>query len=383
MRERESLAHFLFSSWMLKFFSGRCKFLSPSCLWMRWWRVKAGVFVWERVWRTSALERERGGERENKRKKEREREREKREKEGEGEGVLSLFLFTLPSFQAMVLFTSFLFLDAQWWRGNTLLFLFSLTVFLILSLFLHLTHSLPCTLPFPRPLPPFSLTLPLSLYSLPHLSLSPPHLCVISISVCLIMIACDVWHTFSGCKSFFHWRPPRVLREWAKAEKWRNWREKERERESNWEKREIEREKGMGERILSFFLFLTFSSFPQTILHKTAREGSVECVNTLIKHGADVSAKDVRVGVCENASHRTGDVWGFVVFWRMFAWVWGVVTNTDLGKIYLSQFSTSLSFFLTHFSHPLFFHVCTHAHIHFFPEAIWVCVLYVLLGSTS
>ena len=58
--------------------------------------------------------------------------------------------------------------------------------------------------------------------------------------------------------------------------------------------REREREKGMGERILLFFLFLTFSSFPQTPLHNAASEGSVECVNTLIKHGADVSVIDVR-----------------------------------------------------------------------------------------
>ena len=77
--------------------------------------------------------------------------------------------------------------------------------------------------------------------------------------------------------------------------------------------REREREKGMGERILSFFLFLTFSSFPQTPLHNAASVGSVECVNALIKHGADVSAKNVRSErVCESASHSRRDVWGFV-----------------------------------------------------------------------
>ena len=75
--------------------------------------------------------------------------------------------------------------------------------------------------------------------------------------------------------------------------------------------REREREKRMGERILSFFLFLTFSSFPQTPLHLASWEGSVECVSTLIKHGTDVSAKNVRSErVCESASHRRTDVWG-------------------------------------------------------------------------
>ena len=74
-----------------------------------------------------------------------------------------------------------------------------------------------------------------------------------------------------------------------------------------------EREKGMGERILSFFLFLTFSSFPQTPLHIAAWEGSVDCVNTLIKNGTDMSAKTVSSErMCESASHRRRDVWGFV-----------------------------------------------------------------------
>ena len=69
---------------------------------------------------------------------------------------------------------------------------------------------------------------------------------------------------------------------------------RERENGKVIDNREREREKGMGERILSFFLFLTFSSFPQTPLHWAASKGSVECVNTLINHGADVSVKDVR-----------------------------------------------------------------------------------------
>ena len=74
-----------------------------------------------------------------------------------------------------------------------------------------------------------------------------------------------------------------------------------------------EREKGMGERILSFFLFLTFSSFPQTPLHWAAFKASPESVKALLQHGADVAAKDVRSErVCESASHRRRYVWGFV-----------------------------------------------------------------------
>ena len=92
MRERESL--FIFSSsWMLTFFSGRCKFLSPSCLWMRWWRVKAGAFVCERVWRTSTLGRER-----EKRTKERRREREGRRRKREREREWFLFFIHISFF---------------------------------------------------------------------------------------------------------------------------------------------------------------------------------------------------------------------------------------------------------------------------------------------
>ena len=72
-----------------------------------------------------------------------------------------------------------------------------------------------------------------------------------------------------------------------------------------------ERERREWEIEFFHFLFLTFSSFPQTPLHNAARVGSVECVNTLIKHGADVAAKNVRSDrVCESASHRRRDVWG-------------------------------------------------------------------------
>ena len=79
-------------------------------------------------------------------------------------------------------------------------------------------------------------------------------------------------------------------------------REREREREGNGRKNSF-----------IFFLFLTFSSFPQTPLHDAARVGSVECLNALIKYGADMSAKIVRSErVCESASHRRRDVWRFV-----------------------------------------------------------------------
>ena len=101
------------------------------------------------------------------------------------------------------------------------------------------------------------------------------------------------------------------MREWTKVEREES-EERERENGKVIEKRERERE-GNGRKNFFIFLVLTFSSFPQTPLHWVASKGSVECVNTLIKHGADVAAKAVRKGgVCENASHRRRDVWGFV-----------------------------------------------------------------------
>ena len=258
MGERESLAHFLFSSWMLTFFSGWCKFFSPSCLWMRCWHVKAGAFVC-RVWRTSALESEREKRREREQKKEGEREREEGER-GRWRGVLSLFYFTFPSFQAKVRFSSNLFLDAQWWRVNTIIFLFSLSQSFSFSLFLQLTLTLQCTLSFPLSLFP---SLPLSL-SLPSISVC------FAFSLCLIMWCLTY---FSVGKCFFHWRPPRVLREWNKAEKWRKWREKiekekvgwkiidKRERESEREGYERKRSEWEGE-IFHFHIFFLPSDTP-------------------------------------------------------------------------------------------------------------------------
>ena len=41
-------------------------------------------------------------------------------------------------------------------------------------------------------------------------------------------------------------------------------------------------------------IFVEHSYFPQTPLHKSANGGHVECVNVLIKYGADVAAETVR-----------------------------------------------------------------------------------------
>ena len=98
-------------------------------------------------------------------------------------------------------------------------------------------------------------------------------------------------------KFFFHRWPLCVLREWEEEKKRRRRESKERE----WKLES----KGNEERILSFHLFIKFSSFPQTPLHQAAIYGSVECVNALLQNGADMAAKDVRSeSVCESASHR-------------------------------------------------------------------------------
>ena len=62
--------------------------------------------------------------------------------------------------------------------------------------------------------------------------------------------------------------------------------------------------------------FYLFSSFPQTPLHYAAINGSVECTNTLLQHGADVNAKDVRSNrVCESDSHKRRDLVVFCVIY--------------------------------------------------------------------
>ena len=112
-----------------------------------------------------------------------------------------------------------------------------------------------------------------------------------------------------------------------------------------------ERERDTEEEVLSFLLYLTIS-FPQTPLYWAASKGSVECVNELIKHGADVSTKDVRSErVCERISHRRRDVWEFVWFIDgCFFGCGGMATHADICEICVSHFShsLSLSLFLSH-----------------------------------
>ena len=87
---------------------------------------------------------------------------------------------------------------------------------------------------------------------------------------------------------------------------------RERDGRERW-KGERDREKGIEERILSFFVLILLY-IPQTPLHWAVGNGSLECVNTLIKNGADVSAKDVMSErVCEGTLNRRRHVWGFVI----------------------------------------------------------------------
>ena len=64
-----------------------------------------------------------------------------------------------------------------------------------------------------------------------------------------------------------------------------------------------------------FQFSVSFSSFPQTPLHLAANSGSVECVNALLQHGADVNAKDVRNEEGERASHERRCVGEFCVIY--------------------------------------------------------------------
>ena len=143
----------------------------------------------ERVWRTSALEREKEEEREQK--KEGEREREKKEKEGEGEGELSLFYLHFLLFSSWYASLHFSF----WIHSDDVATLFpssslSHNLSHFLSIFSTHTHSrafslslfslslsfslLPVSFSFSLlSLPPISLSLSLSLLP-PRLSLFPP-----------------------------------------------------------------------------------------------------------------------------------------------------------------------------------------------------------------
>ena len=116
----------------------------------------------ERVWRKSALERERRGERERTKERRKGRER-RRKRERERECFLFLIHIFFFSAQGTLHFISVFGRTVMTWQ-HTSLPLLSLTVFLILSLFLQLAHSLPRTLSFPLSslsLPAFSLSLSL------------------------------------------------------------------------------------------------------------------------------------------------------------------------------------------------------------------------------
>ena len=56
----------------------------------------------------------------------------------------------------------------------------------------------------------------------------------------------------------------------------------------------MESEGKWGKNSYIFVLICLSSSFPQTPLHWATNENSVECVNTLIKHGADMETRAVR-----------------------------------------------------------------------------------------
>ena len=60
-------------------------------------------------------------------------------------------------------------------------------------------------------------------------------------------------------------------------------------------------------RIHSFFFIFKLTSFPQTPLHLAAGNGLVDCVNILIKLGADVAVKTVR-------NKRVRDLWDCVIY---------------------------------------------------------------------
>ena len=64
--------------------------------------------------------------------------------------------------------------------------------------------------------------------------------------------------------------------------------------------------------------------------------GSVECVNILIKHGADLSAKDVRSKrVYGDASQKRYFVICVIFVWYLRTFVWVLGTYAVGGKIYM------------------------------------------------
>ena len=148
----------------------------------------------------------------------------------------------------------------------------------------------------------------------------------------------------------------------AKAEKWRK--SGEREWMGVWLIRGIECERRIKKywierkkeekRNYFIILLLTKSSFLQTPLHYTAREGTVECLNALIKHGADMTAKDVRRERVQESSCRRREVLGFLCDLLTDVWldVVGWLHRQNYVKFILFHFLLSSS--LAHASDVFF-----------------------------
>ena len=86
-----------------------------------------------------------------------------------------------------------------------------------------------------------------------------------------------------------------------------------------------------------------FSSFLQTPLHWAASKGSVKSVNILIKHEADVSAKNVRR---ERVPHAEKEMCGDLCYLLTDVCLGVVAIYAGLGKIYLTHLSHFLSLFV-------------------------------------
>ena len=136
------------------------------------------------------------------------------------------------------------------------------------------------------------------------------------------MIALDDSLTFSEGKYFFHWLIFCLLREFSQISDRKFERDKRRE----------------GNGVKKFIIALVFNIyffFSQTPLHNAATNGLVECVNILIKHGADLEAKNVRKD-CAVICYK---------YWGLFVWVWDLTPYAVLGEIYLTHLLLLLSYF--------------------------------------
>ena len=347
IRVRESLTQFLFSSLMLTFTSEPCKLLSlDAVMTCKGGRVCVRECGERQYWR----EREKRRERE---KKERRREREREEGDrGRGRGSAFSFLFTVPSFQDCVRFTLYLFLDWQWCHGNTIPFLFSLSVILNLSLFLQLNHTSTHTITL-------SFSLSHSLHS--SLSRSLPSLCdyhflCISswIDVISHLLFQWVYISFIDC-----------LSESGPKQKSEESDERERERvngevigEREWENERVNgkgeeerREKGMRERILSFFFFLTFSPADTPSLGYQGRISRVcECTHQVWRWRGSQRCKEwENVWECLTEEEMCGNLCDLLTNVCLGVGVWPHM-QSNVGFTYLISLLCSLSFSLTHTS---------------------------------